>query len=81
VIFRMVRSVFEAMINRKDTVANNVMFAAISGIAGLLAMGLADHVWFFQRIMLLFWVNIAVILTVVKVTGRNGASIEKNGIN
>lgn len=80
-IFRMVRSVFEAIINRKDPAANNVMFAAISGITGLLAMGLADHVWFFQRIMLLFWVNIAIILTVVKVTNRNRESIEKDGID
>jgi hypothetical protein len=46
------------------------MFAALAGIAGLLAMGLADHVWFFVRIMFLFWINIAIILSAVKITGK-----------
>ena len=45
------------------------MFAALSGIAGLLAIGLTDHVWFFSRIMYLFWINIALILAVVRITG------------
>jgi O-antigen ligase len=68
-IFRMVRNAFEAMIKKKDPAANNVMFAALSGIAGLLAIGLTDHVWFFSRIMYLFWINIALILAVVRITG------------
>lgn len=73
-ILRMVRNTFEAMIKKKDPALNNVMFAALSGIAGLLAMGLADHVWFFTRIMQLFWINIAVILVIVRIMNRNKGS-------
>jgi hypothetical protein len=69
-IFRMVRDTFSAMLNKKDPAINNVMYASLAGIAGLLAMGLADHVWFFVRIMFLFWINIAIILSAVKITGK-----------
>jgi len=76
-MFRMVRNTFEAMISKKDPALNNVMFAALSGIAGLLAMGLADHVWFFTRIMQLFWVSIAIILVIVRVMNRSKEKAEK----
>ncbi len=70
-VFRMVRNAFEAMIKKKNPAANNMLFAALSGIAGLMAIGFADHVWFYPRIMFLFWVNIAVILTSVKITSQD----------
>lgn len=70
-IFRMVRNAFEAMVKKKDPAANNILFASLAGIAGLLAMGFADHVWFFTRIMFLFWINIAIILAAVRITGKN----------
>jgi O-antigen ligase len=70
VIFRMIRNAFEAMIKKKNPEAGNIMFAALAGIAGLLTMGLADHVFFFPRIMFLFWINISLILTSVKITGQ-----------
>ncbi len=69
-IFRMVRNAFEAMIKKKNPAAGNIMFAALAGAAGLLTMGLADHVFFFTRIMFLFWINIAVILTSVKIANQ-----------
>lgn len=62
IIFRMVRNAFEAMITKKDPETEKIMFAALAGIAGLLTIGLADHVFFFTRIMFLFWINISIIL-------------------
>ena len=70
IIFRMVRNAFEAMIKKKDPETGKIMFAALAGAAGLLTMGLADHVFFFTRIMFLFWINISVILASVKIADK-----------
>jgi putative inorganic carbon (HCO3(-)) transporter len=70
IIFRMVRNAFEAMINKKDPETERIMFAALAGAAGLLTMGLADHVFFFTRIMFLFWINVSIILAGVKIRGQ-----------
>jgi O-antigen ligase len=70
IIFRMIRNAFQAMISKKNPASGNIMFAALAGIAGLLTMGLADHVFFFTRIMFLFWINIAIILASVKITNQ-----------
>jgi len=67
-ILRMVRNAFEAMAKRKKLPVSNMLFAALAGIAGLMAIGFADHIWFYPRIMFLFWINIAVILTSVKIS-------------
>jgi len=74
-ILRMVRNAFEAMLNRKNPAVSNMMFAALAGIAGLMAIGFADHIWFYPRIMFLFWINIAVILTSVKLNRKNTGDV------
>lgn len=74
VVFRMVRNAFEAMIRKKDPETEKMMFAALAGIAGLLVIGLADHVFFFTRIMFLFWINISVILAGVNVRGHSSTA-------
>lgn len=70
IVFRMVRNAFEAMIKKKDPETEKIMFAALAGIAGLLTIGLADHVFFFTRIMFLFWINISIILAGNRVRGK-----------
>lgn len=74
VVFRMVRNAFEAMITKKDPETEKIMFAALAGIAGLLVIGFADHVFFFTRIMFLFWINISVILAGNKVRGHSSTA-------
>lgn len=75
IILRMVRNAFEAMIKKKSPEAGRIMFAALAGVAGLLVMGLADHVFFFTRIMFLFWINISVILAAVKIADQKKSTV------
>jgi len=56
------KSVLEVFGNTSDNYAKNILIAGISSIAGILVMGLADHIWFFNRILLIFWMVIGIIL-------------------
>jgi hypothetical protein len=29
-------------------------------------MGMADHIWFYNRILFMFWINIAIVLASLK---------------
>jgi len=47
----------------EDKEVKHILMAGIASIAGILVMGLADHIWFYNRIMLVFWTDIGIILT------------------
>jgi len=65
-IFRILRKSVISIMNKKDTNINNILIAAISGLSGILIMGFADHIWFYNRILFLFWVVIAIIISSIK---------------
>jgi putative inorganic carbon (HCO3(-)) transporter len=52
-----------SIFNGEDKEVKHILMAGIASIAGILVMGLADHIWFYNRIMLIFWTNIGIILT------------------
>lgn len=65
-VLRLVKSTFIVVKEKKSLKLNNILIASISAILGLCVMGLADHIWFYNRILFMFWVNIAIILTSLK---------------
>ncbi|HHW30933.1 MAG TPA: hypothetical protein GXX20_04555 [Clostridiaceae bacterium] len=52
--------------------AKNTLIAGVSALFGILVMGLADHVWFYNRLMLMFWVVVGIILTCLNILGKEG---------
>lgn len=65
-VLRLVKRTFIVVKEKKNLKLNNILIASLSSILGLCVMGLADHIWFYNRILFMFWVNIAVILTSLK---------------
>lgn len=65
-IFRLFKATFVAVYVKKDSRINNILIAALSGILGICVMGFADHVWFYNRILFMFWIDIAIILISLK---------------
>ncbi len=65
-MIRMIKHTFVAIRFKKDKRLNTILVAALSGILGLCVMGLADHVWFYNRILYMFWINVAIILAALK---------------
>ena len=64
-VWFIIRTVKKCMINissKVDESVNNILIAGIAALAGILVMGLAEYVWFYPRVMLLFWMDIGIIL-------------------
>jgi O-antigen ligase len=46
----------------------NIILAGTAGVLGVLIFGLVDYVWFYPRIMVIFWVVVAVTMAAVRLT-------------
>ncbi|MCX7842077.1 MAG: O-antigen ligase family protein [Clostridia bacterium] len=46
----------------RDAYLNNVIIACISSIAGIFVIGLFEYVWFYPRILTMFWIDIAIFM-------------------
>ena len=46
----------------KDMYINNILIAGLSSLTGVLAMGMVEYIWFYQRVMLFFWVIVGIML-------------------
>ncbi len=44
----------------------NVILAGVAGIIGALIFGLVDYVWFYPRVMLIFWAVVSVTISAVR---------------
>lgn len=71
--FRMTRNTYAAFRKKKNPALNNILAASLSSIAGLATMGLADHVWFYNRILFMFWIVAAVLFTSLKLIKNTNA--------
>lgn len=69
-IFRMIRNTFVAVHAKKNPAVNYILITALSAVLGLMVMGLADYVWFYNRILFMFWIDIAIVLTSLKLIKR-----------
>ncbi len=76
--FRMTRNTYAAVRKKENPALSNILAASLSAIAGLVAMGFADHVWFYNRILFMFWIISAVLFTSLKlINNSNAAKTEK----
>lgn len=66
VLVRLLKQTFISVKEKSNTKINNILVASLSGVLGLCVMGLADHVWFYNRILYMFWINVAIVLTSLK---------------
>ncbi|MBC8586929.1 O-antigen ligase family protein [Tissierellaceae bacterium BX21] len=67
-IFRLIRNTFVAIKEKNNPSINNILIASLSGILGLCVMGFADHIWFYNRLLFMFWINISIILASLKLS-------------
>lgn len=65
-MFRIVRKSMIAIFDKRDVNINNILMAAVAGLSGILVMGFADHVWFFNRILLMSWIVVALVFSAFK---------------
>lgn len=61
------KNAVKACVSATDRRVKLMIGAAVSGICGILVMGLAEYVWFYTRSLYLFWFIFAVIVTGIKI--------------
>jgi putative inorganic carbon (HCO3(-)) transporter len=57
-----VKKSIKSLYGSKDRYVNNILIAGLASLAGILVTGLVEYVWFYQRVMLFFWVVIGIML-------------------
>lgn len=67
---RLVKKTSYIIRNSDDIKLKNIVIGSIAGIAGLMVMGFADHVWFYNRILFIFWILVSFIFVSIKITYR-----------
>lgn len=65
-MFRIVRKSMIAIFSKKNENISNILMAAVAGLSGLLVMGFADHIWFFNRMLLMSWIVVALVFSSFK---------------
>lgn len=74
-IFKMTRNTFAAVREKTNVKLNNILSASLSAIAGIIVMGLADYVWFYNRILFMFWIVAAILFTALKLVKSEKADV------
>lgn len=60
----------KAIMDKSDPFISNILVAGVASIVGMLVTGLPDYVWFYARVMMLFWVVIGIILAALGLAAR-----------
>lgn len=78
-IIRMLKNSIRNIFIKTDKYINNILVAGVSSMTGVLLMGLSEYIWYYPRVMLVFWTIVAVILAGLSIanTRREGLS-QKN---
>ncbi len=52
-----------------DKYLKYTIIAGISSLAGILVVGVAEYVWYYPRVMVIFWVVVGLLLAALNLTG------------
>jgi len=60
-----------------DRLSRDITTACLSSLAGILTVGLAEYVWFYPRVLLIFWTVIGIMLAMNKITTEKDGGLKK----
>lgn len=74
-IGRLVKKCILSLSNKAEANINNILIAGICSIVSVLVMALAEYIWYYPRVMLIFWVIVAIVLAALSITMRKREGI------
>ncbi len=74
-IFGMIKKAVKSIKRTTDPVIANMLVAGAASIAGILVVSLFEYVWFYPRVMLIFWAIAGFVAAAVKLA--HGEGLEK----
>jgi len=69
-ILSTVKKSIKSLVTPEDDGVKNVLIAGLASLAGILANGMIEYVWFDRRVMLFFWVAVGIILAAMAIRAR-----------
>jgi len=77
VMLRTLKQGLRAVFSRDtDSYIKNFLKAGVAGLLGILAICLVEYVWFYPRVMLIFWLLVGLMLTAVGIARREAEEKE-----
>lgn len=61
-IFRTVKSSITNILEQTNPYYTNVLIAGVSSLLGILTMAAVEYIWYYPRVMLFFWIDVAIVL-------------------
>ena len=65
-----VKKSIRTICSSKDSYINNVLIAGLASLSGIFVIGIVEYVWFYQRVMLFFWVVTGIMLAALCIRAR-----------
>lgn len=75
-IFRLFKKCMLSIFNKVNDSIRHIFMAGLAALSGILVMGVPEHVWFYPRIMLFFWVIVGIMLAALNVSATKQEVLE-----
>lgn len=66
-LFRTVKSAVARVLEKTNIYFDNVLIAGVASLLGILSMAAVEYIWYYPRVMLFFWMDVAIVLSVLSV--------------
>lgn len=63
-----------ATFNRTDKALRNIIIAGIASLGGISFVGAAEYIWFYPRVMFVFWIVVGILLCAVRLAKKNNTN-------
>ncbi|HOV26237.1 MAG TPA: O-antigen ligase family protein [Pseudobacteroides sp.] len=79
-IGRLIKKCILNLSNKTDANINNILIAGICSVIGVSVMGFAEYIWYYPRVMLIFWVAVAIVLAALSISMRKREGISHKSV-
>lgn len=79
-IVRLVKKCIINICDKTDKFINNILVAGVAGITGILLMGMSEYIWYYPRVMIVFWTVIGVVLAALGISNGRREGISQKSI-
>lgn len=79
-VVRTVKKCIISLSDKTESGLNNILIGGICGTLGVLAMGIPEYIWFYPRVMFMFWVLVGIILSALSISKMKRDGISQKSI-
>ncbi len=63
-----------ATFNRTDKTLRNIIIAGIASLGGISFVGAAEYIWFYPRVMFVFWIAVGILLCAIRLAKKSNTN-------